>query len=1491
MSFKVPQESEPSWKNLLDGFLSLSRELNNHAATISIAIFVIGGIIAWLYGRRPKRGTEVRIRLNPTPPDFFGGAPSQLDSIDEAFLHDICNNKERETDKLEFKRELPGRSESQKKEFAKDVCAMANAKGGYLFYGIEEKNGAASNIKPILDESSDEAERRLGQILYRKLEPILADVQFKSIDVGGGYVLLIHVPQSFIGPHYVRDGDKMIFMVRENTQKRPLSYGELHRAFDKSGTAKRHLSAIPKAAQANMSISPHFPRGVIDQKIEKEIEILCKTRLFDEFNRIDNALILGKRVIEGELSGGTNAVRSRALAWCARLLAPSEKVEIAKEYLGLAKQLDICPEIDIAAAFIASRIDGKEVALNILAAIDSSSARTAAFMVVMHREGTKSAIDWLEKTEIDSGDMDSEGKFFLLNCQLELAQWEDAEETVRMLSEYDLDNTPALYHSVAITYLLKAVPVEFRFLVLNQLPLYSKNFPLASDMSLMSARETAFRYFSKAAEVERQLNCPRIALRDDEYALWLELRNPETADAGHKRLEDKLRDLKSALHLVPLGLQFEIDFDIAAVKREIERNIALHGGITREAAIANLVLVLEQEPKDVAIYVERHYDDLSKFIDEKQISILRIEALSRAGMPDEAKRHLLPLSKGGISEGDEARLRRMIAEASGENPIALRKDQFKQTDALNDLIALVNELYTRESWSEFCKFGYELFRRTHSVDDAERLARALFNIQKNDEIIDFLKPFPHLLQQSKNLQMLYCWALYNEGHFLEARSELTKLDDAWDDPNYRQLGINLGIALGDWTSLLTHVANEYQARDSRNARDLIQIAHLAHNLGSPQAKNLTLAAADKGKDDPEILVEAYNLAATAGWENEEVVVRWIRKAAELSKSDGPIRRVSLRDLAGWKPEWDRRESETWQALGRGDMPMFLAGEALNRTLVNLMLFPALANLSKRDPRRRDAISAYSGKRSPQPLDTTAETVGIDASALLTLGFLDLLDEAFDAFETVYVPHSTLIWLFEEKQRTAFHQPSRIRDASRIQDMIATDTLVKFIPSTVADSDLSAQVGDNLAILIAEAEKLGGEEETQHIVVRPSPVHRLGSLIDEEVDLTGHADVISSCLPIVEKLKQQGQITANEESEARAYLQLHEKPWPQQPAISDRAVLYLDDLAINYFLHLGMLDKLKAAGFKAVASPSEVSESNALISYESSANKAIGTIERIRDALNSRIESGKIKVNRQYKPDNLKERPEANHPTIGVFALAEVCDAVIIDDRFVNQHESIDESGMKATIFSTLDLLDRLVSIDAITSVQRMEYRTLLRRAGYFFIPVREDELAQHLKSCSVTDGKIDETAELKAIRENLLRVRMSDWLQLPKEAPWLDMITKVFITVLKGFWKSGADLSKARAISDWIVSQIDTRGWVHRLDVEIADGIIKTGRGNCAILLLTPPLNAPGDIREAYWEWMEYRVLNQIKEQSPEMYNWIVDIHRKNVLSIADMDLDQGGTT
>ena len=1294
-----------------------------------------------------------------------------------------------------------------------------------------------------------------------------------------------------------RDGHQRIFEERD---------AQIHAALENNAYSAAKLRQLKQNHEFELlkrvsddlgSVQPdvfshsHFPTALVDEQIDNKVTLLRKSRWFTEFNSIRASLSLGRQLVAGDLSGGTDEVRSKALSWCARILSLTEELNTSEEYLTLAKSLGSTSEVDIADAFIISTKGDKSAALTILAGIDSPASRSAALMIVALREGAAGALDWLEKGGIGVASLDPDGKHSLLTQQLLLGRWEAAQETVDGLRAQDFSTTPVLHHMVAVTRLLGTVPIEIRFSALNHVPFEAAGFPLASDEAAMDARRVAQRHFADASTVARELNCPDAATIEDEYALWLELRDSKTSDDGRRRLEKTLRETKSALRLVPLGLSFGIKLDRAAVEQEIERQIVLRDGITKDAANARLALALAQEtPEAAANYVATHYDTLSKHLDQKSLRFLQIELLSRAGLLERANVCLKLLLEEGLSEAEEGRLQRIMSEAEGTDPVEARKAQFKQSDSLSDLAALVDALEQKHDWNDLCKFGALLFERTRTVRDAERLTIALGNAHRSEHLVGFLKARPGLLSQSNTLLMSYSWALYYEGALVEARTQLAKLSDDREHNNYRALQVNLGIALGDWDTLSVFVATEYSERDKRSAQDLIVAAQLALHLKSPHARDLISAAAVKGCDDANVLAGAYFLASRAGWENDPDVVRWLHKAAELSGNDGPLQTVTLKDLFSRKPDWERRESEMWRLLSRGEIPISLAAQFLNKSLTELTLFPALANSSQRDPRRRSAVPAYSGARLPASLDIAQTTVGVDAPALLTLSYLNVLDNALDAFLAVYVPHSTLAWLFEEQHKATFHQPSRIRDAHQLRDMLAGDLLERFVPSTVPDGELAFQIGDELAGLIAEAEKFREDDNTQRIVVRSSPVHRLSSLMEQEADLTAQASVMSSCLSVVNKLRQRAQMTADEEQKARDYLQLHEKPWPKQPDIADDAVLYLDDLAITYFLHIGILGRLRSAGLRPIASLRAVSEANSLIAYERIADSVTKAIERIRSAIGSRIASGKVNVGKRRDALEPGDHSLLQQSAVDVIALARDCDAIISDDRFLNQHANIDDGGMQSAIFSTLDLLDALAITGVISSASfrdRLEYRSFLRRTGFFFVPVDDEELLQHLNTSSVKDSRVVETAELKAIRENALQVRMGGWLQLPKEAPWLDGTLGAFTRVLKDLWKEGADLSIVRARSDWLVDQIDPRGWAHSFGPENGDAIVSTGRGMQVSSLFMLPPGAPEEVKNTYWNWLEGRILAPMKEECPDLYAVIVEWKRREVANLSQIDLSK----
>jgi len=159
---------------------------------------------------------------------------SNLDEISEAYLHCLCDDKATESQTLEFKRELP--TADERRELQKDVCALANADGGDLVYGIAEAAGAASKVMPLAAGSLDTARRRIAQALDA-IEPRLQGLRIHPVQVVGGYVVVVRVPASFDGPHSYRvESAARKFVMRNGTDTTDMSFDQIRSAFDRTAT-------------------------------------------------------------------------------------------------------------------------------------------------------------------------------------------------------------------------------------------------------------------------------------------------------------------------------------------------------------------------------------------------------------------------------------------------------------------------------------------------------------------------------------------------------------------------------------------------------------------------------------------------------------------------------------------------------------------------------------------------------------------------------------------------------------------------------------------------------------------------------------------------------------------------------------------------------------------------------------------------------------------------------------------------------------------------------------------------------------------------------------------------------------------------------------------------------------------------------------------------------------------------------------------------------
>lgn len=117
-----------------------------------------------------------------------------------------------ENEKLDFKLEFKLDTETSKKEFVKDISAIANSKGGrgYIIYGIKDKS------KDIVGVSTTKFdEERIHQIISSRCDPPVA-VGYEEVELEGKKIVVITIYKSDYIPHQII-GTGTIYIRRGST--------------------------------------------------------------------------------------------------------------------------------------------------------------------------------------------------------------------------------------------------------------------------------------------------------------------------------------------------------------------------------------------------------------------------------------------------------------------------------------------------------------------------------------------------------------------------------------------------------------------------------------------------------------------------------------------------------------------------------------------------------------------------------------------------------------------------------------------------------------------------------------------------------------------------------------------------------------------------------------------------------------------------------------------------------------------------------------------------------------------------------------------------------------------------------------------------------------------------------------------------------------------------------------------------------------------------
>jgi hypothetical protein len=376
----------------------------------------------------------------------------------------------------------------------------------------------------------------------------------------------------------------------------------------------------------------------------------------------------------------------------------------------------------------------------------------------------------------------------------------------------------------------------------------------------------------------------------------------------------------------------------------------------------------------------------------------------------------------------------------------------------------------------------------------------------------------------------------------------------------------------------------------------------------------------------------------------------------------------MRELAEHASGWREQTQKIDYLLRRAETPLFVVARVLRRQLLGLTLGQALRNAEAEGSALPYPVFAFSGAQQPRSL-AAGDKTAIDLTALITLDYLGILDKVAAHFNHLLVAPSTFSLLFLDRQFIKLHQPSQLEKARRIHKLIANGRLK--IVSGNGDETAAKVMGTELASLLALAVQEGG------IVVRSAPVPKLNTLMEDILDMSPYASVLSDTLAVLCLLKDHGRLDAEDSQHAEAYLRRVDRGWSSPAPIEAGAKVYLDELAITYLDFVGLLEPLTRIVTVHVHADQEKRIAG-ISQWGEHAEELLSSIERIRAAVASGIASGRITFCRRCTNSGKgsdEDDSSTISPTLELMSDLSEVEVVIADDRCLTKLQTwTDASG-------------------------------------------------------------------------------------------------------------------------------------------------------------------------------------------------------------------------
>lgn len=233
--------------------------------------------------------------------------PEKIDEITDADIQALVDNEASEGRTLDFKQELPGKSDSDKKEYLADVSSFANAGGGDLVFGIREDAGVAAEVMGVACADNDAEILRMESSILSGIEPRIPGVRFHPVNgFSKGPVFVLRIPKSWSSPHMVTFKGGSRFFTRNNAGKHQMDVGEIRSAFLLSESLPEKIRQF-RLDRLGKIAANEGPVALADKP--KIVLHIVPFSAFSLDSSLDAKAIYDKRLNLNLLYGGSDSIR------------------------------------------------------------------------------------------------------------------------------------------------------------------------------------------------------------------------------------------------------------------------------------------------------------------------------------------------------------------------------------------------------------------------------------------------------------------------------------------------------------------------------------------------------------------------------------------------------------------------------------------------------------------------------------------------------------------------------------------------------------------------------------------------------------------------------------------------------------------------------------------------------------------------------------------------------------------------------------------------------------------------------------------------------------------------------------------------------------------------------------------------------------------------------------------------------------------------------